>query len=70
MSRWRSNGIYKTKLRPLDKIGSCVSVGLTGSSSGGAFPECVLEGNFSHVLAQFLSFVCMVDEQRENVTIN
>ncbi len=35
-----------------------VCVGLTGSSSGGAFPERVLEGNFSQVLSQFLSFVC------------
>lgn len=31
---------------------------LTGSSSGGAFPERVLEGNFSHALAHFLSFFC------------
>lgn len=31
---------------------------LTGSSSGGAFPECVLEGNFSHALPHFLSFFC------------
>lgn len=31
---------------------------LTGSSSGGAFPERVFEGNFSHALAHFLSFLC------------
>lgn len=31
---------------------------LTGSSSGGAFPERVLEGNFSHTLAHFFSFFC------------
>ncbi len=42
-----------------------VFVGLTGSSSGGAFPECVLEGNFSQVLSQFLSFVCAAARQRE-----
>lgn len=38
--------------------GLYVSVALTGSSSGGAFPEGVLEWNFSHALPQFLSFFC------------
>lgn len=28
--------------------------GLTGSSSGGAFPECVLEGNLGQALSQLL----------------
>ena len=37
---------------------------LTGSSSGGAFPECVFEGDFSQVLSHFLCFVCVWKERR------
>lgn len=36
---------------------------LTGSSSGGAFPESVFERNFSQVLSQFLSLIWTVDKQ-------
>lgn len=45
-----------------------VYVALTGSSSSGAFPERVLEGNFSQVLSHFLSFVCVVEGWIEMTT--
>jgi len=53
-----------TRTKPTHGNGSAhkpvyLCVGLTGSSSRGAFPERVLEGNFSQVLSHLLSLFCL-----------
>lgn len=45
-------------------------LGLTGTGSGGAFPETVLEGNFSQVLSHFLSLFCIDSKMRKSVQSN
>lgn len=45
-------------------------LGLTGTGSGGAFPETVLEGNFSQVLSHFLSLFCINSKMRKSVQSN